>query len=204
MTIRFLARVLSTAVLFTGVVALAQDQATDKAKKPGAMDEKAMMEMMEKAATPGEAHKKLEPMVGTFDVKVKAWMDPSKPPEESTGTSENTWVLGNRFVEMKHQGTMMGQPFNGIGYTGYDNVTKKYVGSWMDSMGTGMMTSKGSMTGNVMTATATAPDPVSGKMVTFTEKVTVTDNDHHKMEMWGPAPNGKNYKMLEIEYTRKQ
>jgi hypothetical protein len=204
MRFRFVTRALAAAVLFTGLVASAQEKPAQKSKKAAPMDEKAMMEMMEKMGAPGEAHQKLEAVVGTFDVKVKMWMDPSKPPEESTGTSENTWVLGNRYVQMKHQGTMMGKPFNGIGYTGYDNVTKQYIGTWMDDMSTGMMVSKGSMTGNVMTSTATAPDMMTGKMATYKEKVTVTDNDHHTFEMWGPAPNGKTYKMLEIEYTRKQ
>ncbi len=179
-------------------------KAAEKGKKAGPMDEKAAMEMMQKAATPGDAHKKLEPVVGTFEAKVKMWMDPSKPPEESTGTSENTWVLGNRFVQMKYEGTMMGQPFSGMGFQGYDNVSKKYVGSWMDTMSTGMMTSTGTMTGNVMKATDTMSDPMSGKAMKTTSQVTVADNDHHTMEMWGPGPDGKNYKMMEITYTRKK
>ena len=208
MSLRFMTRGLLTGVLFTALAASAQDKPmdkpVDKAKRPAAMDEKAAMEAMQKAGTPGEAHKKLEPMVGNFDVRVKMWMDPSKPADESTGTSENTWVLGNRFVQMKYDGTFMGQPFTGIGYTGYDNVTQKYVGTWMDSASTGVMVSKGSMSGNVMTSSASMPDPMTGKVATITEKVTVTDNDHHKMEMWGPGPDGKNYKMMEITYTRKQ
>src|SRR5216683_6542372 len=129
--------------------ALAQEKgAASKGKKPaGPPDEKAMMEMMQKAATPGEAHKKLDAMVGTFDTKVMMWMDPSKPPEESTGVSENKWVLGDRYVEMRYTGTFMGQPFSGLGYQGYDNVTGNYVGTWMDTASTGMMTSSGKMTG---------------------------------------------------------
>jgi hypothetical protein len=186
--------------------ALAQEKGTaSKGKKPaGPPDEKAMMEMMQKAGTPGEAHKKLEAVVGTFDAKVKMWMDPSKPPDESTGVSENKWVLGDRFVEMQYTGTFMGQPFSGIGYQGYDNTTKKYVGTWMDSASTGMMMSTGGMTGNTMTTTAMVADPMTGKMCKITDKVVVADNDHHMMEMWGPDPTGKNYKMMEITYTRKK
>ena len=194
---------LAIAMLIAGV-ASAQEKAPEKKMQAAPMDEKAAMEAMQKAATPGEAHKKLETMVGTFDAKVKIWMDPSKPAEESAGTSENTWVLGNRFVQTKHEGTFMGQPFSGIGYTGYDNVTKKYVGTWMDTSSTGMMVSKGTMAGNVMKSTATMADPVTGKMTTVTMKTTVTDNDHHVMEMWGPGPDGKNYRMMEITYTRKK
>jgi hypothetical protein len=182
--------------------AFAQDKPAEK--KAPAMDEKAAMEAMQKAATPGEAHKKLDAMVGTFDAKVKMWMDPSQPAQESTGTSENVWVLGNRFIETKHQGTFMGQPFSGIGYTGYDNVTKKYIGTWMDTASTGVMVSKGTMAGNVMKSTSTMPDFMTGKMTTVTMKTTVADNDHHTMEMWGPGPDGKNYRMMEITYTRKK
>ena len=189
--------------LSVAALASAQDKPAEKKAAP-AMDEKAAMEAMQKAATPGDAHKKLEPMVGTFDAKIKMWMDPSKPPEESTGTSQNTWVLGNRFIETKHEGTFMGQPFSGIGYTGYDNVTKKYVGTWMDTAGTGVMISKGTMAGKVMTSTATMPDPMTGKMATATMTTTVADNDHHSMEMWGPGPDGKKYKMMQIDYTRKK
>ena len=203
MRFRTLVAGLGIAALAVGVAA-AQDKTAEKKAQPPAMDEKAMMEMMQKAATPGDAHRKLEPMVGTFDAKVKMWMDPSKPAEESTGVSENTWVLGNRFIETKHSGTFMGQPFSGIGYTGYDNVSKKYVGTWMDTASTGVMTSTGAMAGNVMTATATMSDPMTGKTSNATMKTTVTDKDHHTMEMWGPGPDGKNYRMMEITYTRKK
>ena len=198
-------------VLALGMVILASAAAlgADKAKKAGKAgppDEKAMMEAMAKAGTPGEAHKKLDPMVGTFDVKAKMWMDPSKPAEESTGKTESKWVLGNRFVQENFEGTMMGQPFSGMGYWGYDNITKKYTGTWMDSMGTAMMNSTGKMdaSGKVLTYTSMMNDPMTGKLVKITEKVTVTDNDHHMMEMWGPDPSGKNYKMMEITYVRKK
>ena len=177
-------------LLEIGILVSAAMSAEDKPKtSPAPMDEKAAMEMMQKAATPGEAHKKLDAVVGTFDAKVKMWTDPSKPPEESAGTSVNTWVLGDRFVETKYEGMFMGQPFSGIGFTGYDNVTKKYVGTWMDTMSTGMMVSKGTMT---------------GKMSTVREKTIVTDSDHYAMEMWGAGPDGKSYKMMEITYTRRK
>jgi hypothetical protein len=162
------------------------------------------MEAMQKAATPGDEHKKLEPLVGTFDAKVQMWMAPGQPPQESTGTSETTWVLGGRFLETKYQGTFMGQPFSGIGYTGYDNVTKKYIGTWMDTMSTGMMSSSGNMSGKSMKMTASMSDPMTGKVSHSTETFTITDNDHNKMEMWDKGPDGKPVKIMEINYTRKK
>ena len=191
------------AVLFAAGIAAAEEKKAAATKPAPPMDPKAAMEAMQKAATPGEAHKKLEATVGTFDTKVKMWMDPSQPPQESTGTAENTWVLGNRWVQTKYEGTFMGQPFSGIGYTGYDNVAKKYVGTWMDTASTGVMTSTGTMKGNVMSSTATMSDPMSGKTVRSMVRTTVTDNDHHTMEMWDTLPNGKKVKVMEIAYTRK-
>ena len=178
--------------------------AADPPKNAPSAHEKAEMEAMMKAATPGEAHQKLSPMVGTFDVKIKMWSAPSAPPVESTGKSVSTWVLGNRWVAENFEGTFMGMPFSGIGYTGYDNIQKIYVGTWMESMSTQMMVSKGSADagGKTMNFTSSMADPMSGKTMPVKEKVTVTDENHHMMEMWSPGPKGKMFKMMEITYTR--
>jgi len=197
----FLRMTLAATCFAVALGASAQEKAKSAAKAPP--DEKAMMEMMAKVATPGENHKKLEPLVGKFDAKITSWMDPSKPPIQSTGTSERKWVLGNRYVEEQFSGSFMDQPFTGIGYTGYDNVGKKYVSIWMDSMSTGIMDMKGTAAGNTISETGSMIDPMSGKPANLKSKMTVTDNDHHKFEMWGPAPDGKTYKMMEINYTRK-
>jgi hypothetical protein len=47
-------------------------------------------------------------------------------------------------------------------------------------------------------------DPMSGRSLPMEDKITVVDNDHHKMEMWTKGPGGKMMKMMEIEYTRKK
>src|SRR5262245_25443356 len=80
-----------------------------------AQDQKAMMEAFQKAATPGPNHKMLEMMVGEWTFTNKMWMDPAAPPQESTGTSSYKSILGGRYVEHTHHGTMMGMPFEGRG-----------------------------------------------------------------------------------------
>src|SRR6185369_14935429 len=122
--------------------------ADEPQKKEMSAEEKAAMEAMMKAMTPGDAHKLLDGMAGTWDAKVTMWMAPGQEPTVSTGTSENSWVLGNREMMEKFSGTFMGMPFSGIGYTGYDNIKKQYWGTWMDSMSTGMMMSTGSTADN--------------------------------------------------------
>jgi len=201
--------ILAAAALLVVIAALAIG-ADEKAKKTapaaGKMDEKAMMEMMAKYSTPGAEHKKLESFVGSWDTTVKMWMDPNAPAQESKGKAENKMALGGRFLEQNYEGTFMNQPFTGMGYTGYDLYKKQYVGAWMDSMGTTIMSSTGTAdpSGKTMTFTGTMDDYMTGKKANFKEVITVVDDDHHTFEMWWPAPDGKMFKTMEINYTRRK
>jgi hypothetical protein len=187
-------------VAFTAALAFADDP---KAK---AGPSQAEMEAMMKAATPGDAHKKLNPMAGTFTADVKMWMQPGAPPSGGTGVAENRWALDGRFLQQNFTGTFMGMPFTGVGYTGYDNIRKKYIGTWMDTMTTSMMISTGTANadGKSYTFTSSMDDPMTGKSSPVKETVTVVDDDHHTLEMWGAGPDGKMFKMMEIAYTRKK
>ncbi len=196
------AHVLATLAI---IVVLAALPAAAQQDKPMSAEEKAAMEAWMKFATPGPNHKLLEPFVGTWSATTTWWEAPGAPPSISQGTSENTWVLGGRFVQQKVTAEMMGQPFEGIGYTGYDNYQKQFVGTWMDSMGTMVMVSSGraDASGKVLTFTAKIDDVVTGKNVTVREVTRVVDNNHHVFEMYGPDKSGKEFKTMEITYTRK-
>jgi hypothetical protein len=191
------------AILLSSMAVIAQEHQHSKMQM--STEQKAAMDAMMKAATPGDAHKKLSSIVGTWDAKVTMWMDPAAPPTVSSGTSKNKWVLGGRWIQQNFSGTMMGRPFSGIGYTGYDNIKKQYVATWMDDMSTQMMVSSGNASDDkTYEFSAVVDDPVTGKPAPLKEKMTYVDNDHHLFEMWGPAPDGKTYKMMEINYTRKK
>lgn len=168
--------------------------------------EQAEMEKWMAAGTPGAPHKALEPLVGTFHVKASMWHAPGAPPEVSEGVSENRWIMGGRYLEQTFKGSMMGMPFEGVGYTGYDNIKKRYWGTWMDSMSTAIMTSNGKTTdgGKTFTFDATMSDAISGKDMKIKEKMVVKSADEHIFEMWGPDKKGKNFKMMELHYTRKK
>jgi len=171
----------------------------------GMPDQKQMMDMMAQMGAPGDHHKMLASFVGTWDAKMSSWMMPGQPPMESSGTSTMTMILGGRYLQEQFTGSFNGQPFHGIGYTGYDNAMKKYVGTWMDDMGTAIMEMQGDLdaSGKVMNYTSEMADPMSGTMQTTREVMTVTDNDHHMFQMFAAGPDGKDMKIMEINYTRK-
>src|SRR5205807_8613951 len=146
-------------LLLSSLAVFAADPA--KKKEPTA-EEKAAMDAMMKAASPGEQHKKLESLVGTWNATMKMYMQPGAPAQESHGTAVDEAILGGRFVQEKFNGQFMGMPFNGIGYFGYDNMKKQYVASWIDNMGTSLMTLTGtSDSPNEFTFKGSAPDPMT-------------------------------------------
>lgn len=174
-----------------------------KHEKP--MDEKAMMELWKQAATPGEPHKQFAALAGSWTTQTKEWMEPGKPPTESTGTAEMKMLLDGRFLYQEYNGQMMGQPFNGIGIDAYDNIRKKYVTAWMDTMGTGIFIMEGTASpdGKTITLKGSHPEPDGGQM-SHRAIWKLIDADHQTFEMYGAHHGQQETKMMEITYTRSK
>lgn len=191
-----------------GLVAAQTVGVSDGQAKPSAVASQAksaaLAKAMEVAMTPGEGQKRLEPMIGTFNVRIRVWVDPSKPPVESQGTSVNVWVLGHRYIQSMLSGHTLDEPFNGIGYIGYDNVGKNYEVAWMDDASTAMTLYRGGFGGAGKTAKlkATVPSSVTGKPTPVEMRMTLADNGDHVTELWGQGMGGKAFKMMELLHTR--
>ncbi len=108
------------------------------AQPEGEVDMDAMMQMMAKAATPGEQHAQLAEAAGDWKAHTKFAMGPGEMTEGEATMSVGT-ILGGRFTKSSFEGEFAGDPFHGIGITGYDNVKQEYVSIWMDSFTTGIM-----------------------------------------------------------------
>jgi hypothetical protein len=165
-----------------------------------AEDMKKMMEM----SKPGPEHQKLKDMAGTWEAEGKMFMPPGG---KTTGTMTMKMVLGDRYLQMKFEGTsdmgMGAQPFHGQGLQGYDRVKKKYVGTWADDMGTGIMTSEGTCDGSTMTMEGSFMDPMTGQDCKTKEVTTIKDKDHMTYEMNASQGGSPMVKVFEINYTRK-
>src|SRR4051812_3137746 len=105
------------------------------------------------AATPGKEHQHLSSEAGVWNGKTTMYM-PGAEPMESVCVSTITPIMDGRYTKCEIKGDMPGMgPFEGFGLYGYDKVSKKYVSSWIDNQGTGMMTGTGELSddGKVMT-----------------------------------------------------
>jgi hypothetical protein len=171
---------------------------------PVEFSEQIMMEKWAEFMTTGPAHRVLDPKVGTWDVQVTMYM-PDGSSQASTGTSQIAWIMDGHYLQEQVQGNFGGMPFQGTGTTAFDNMKQRYVSSWIDSMGTGIMIAEGCWdpARRTFTYTGQGPDVVRGHYVPVRSVETQVDANHWKVEMWGPAPDGKEMKSMELAYTRR-
>ena len=180
------------------------DDAKPAAAPDMSAEQKAMMEAYIKAGTPGEQHAALKKMEGDYELTVTGWDAPGAPPTVDKGTATRKMALDGRVMVEMMQGTNHGQPFQGHGMQGYDNVSGKYWGTWNDSMSTGVMVSEGSCdAAGACEFTGSWNDPITkGKLVAHM-KTRWTDDNTEVFEMYAPGPDGKDFKMMEITYKKK-
>jgi hypothetical protein len=170
------------------------------------VSEAEMMKNWTAFMTPGPAHKVLDGAVGSWTTHMKYSMTPGGPMQESDGTSDIEWVMGGRYIHESAHGSAMGHPFEGAGVFGFDNIKKKYVGGWIDNMGTGLMTSEGTYDASkkALTYMSSGPDASVTKYVPMRTVQTFVDANHFKLEMYAPDTHGKEYKSMEIVYSRSR
>ena len=180
---------------------------------PSAEDMQKMMAQMMELSKTGENHKLLASLDGTWNRTVKMWMDGDtrKKPDVSKITAVRKSIMDGRYVVMDVNGKMeMPGPdgkkkevaFKGLGTEGYDNVKKKFVGTWMDNMGTGIMMSEGDYDPATKTFTYTGEmEMMPGMKQKIREVMKITDKDHMDFEYYEDR-GGKETKTMEIAYTR--
>jgi hypothetical protein len=163
-------------------------------------DMKAMMAY----ATPGDTHKMMAKSVGDWSCAVTMWMAPGAQPMNSTTEAKNEMILGGRYLQQTNTGSFMGQPFEGISTTGYDNAKKIFVNTWVDNMGTGIMYLTGTWdaASSSIIFTGNMVDPSSGKDVAVKETLKIVDDTHEEMTMYMMA-GGQEFKSMDIKMTKK-
>lgn len=171
-----------------------------------------MMQMMELMKT-NENHKLLADLDGTWDYTLKFSPAPGAPEQQSKGTAVRKSIMGGRYVVMDvtgkikmpgADGKLKEMEFKGQGTEGYDNAKKKFVGSWIDNMSTGILMSEGDYDAGSKAFTYTAEMEMAPGMKTKVREVMkVVDKNHMSFE-WYEDRGGQEAKTMEINYTRRK
>jgi len=209
---RFAAALLTVVGLTAGAIAIAEPG--KDAKPAGEFEFKlpagwtqADLEKCMLAGTPGKQQERLAADKGEWTGKTTTWMGPEGEPMSGECTCTVTPILDGRFTLVEVKGEMpKGVPYHGQGYHGFDNVSQKFVCSWVDNHSTGMAIGEGALSkdGKELTWQLTFNCPLTGKPAKMRQIETKTGENGKTLVMYGPEPkSGKEYKMLSIELTRK-
>jgi hypothetical protein len=152
--------------------------------------------------TPTDAHKALARLAGDYEVACKFYVAKDQPPVEEKGQARLRMVLDGRFLQERFDGQYMGQPFQGIGVTGFDTMTGRHFSTWMDSWTTFVVKFDGEVdaAGAVYTYKAEVPGPQGVKKTRTV--TTIRSADVHVFEYFETGADGVETKTMELTYTR--
>ena len=175
----------------------------DKEKSPADQAQAAMMEAWAKLAEPGEHHKHLNALAGSWKTTTKWWMGPGEP-DISQGSCKNEWILGGRFLAMDFKSMSQEHPFEGFGLLGYDKGKKQHFQVWCDTMGTMVNLSYGTSddSGKVFTYTSTYDDPMTRQAKKMKMVTKVINDNKHVFTIHNIDKDGKATQELEVTYVR--
>lgn len=155
--------------------------------------------------TPGEIHKMMASWDGNWEGDVKMWMAPGQDPVSSKATSVNRMILGGRYQESRTTGNFYGMPLEGISTMAYDNSKKRFLNTWIDNFGTGMVFMEGTWdpATKTMEFKGKGLDPLIGKEIPMRQTIKILDDNTQLMEMYSTPEGGKEMKSMEITMKRK-
>jgi Protein of unknown function (DUF1579) len=164
-----------------------------------------VLAQMPPAPKPGPEHELLKRDVGVWDATVEMQGPPGTPPAVSKGTETVSLIGGGLWLLTEFKGEMMGQAFEGRGATGYDPNKKKYVGTWVDSMSTGLSLVEATLDASkkVLTGTMETTDP-TGAPTKMKEVTEWKDADNRLFTLYMALPDGKELPVMTITYKRRK
>ncbi|HUR27124.1 MAG TPA: DUF1579 domain-containing protein [Planctomycetota bacterium] len=150
---------------------------------------------------PGPEHEMIAHSVGTWDATMTDYMSGGTV---SKGVSTRKMTGGGFWLVEDYTGQMAGGVFSGHGVTGYDQAKKKYVGMWVDSMSSAMMTTESTYDAGTHKLTAEGMMPMGTEMVPITLVSQDVDDDTQVFTMSMAGEDGKPMVAIKIDYKRRK
>lgn len=142
---------------------------------------------------PTEKHEWLKKFVGTWDTESKAISAPGEPGFECNGTITSK-SLGGFWIVNEMKASLAGNEFSGMQTVGYDSKSKKYVGTWVDSMNGYMWKYEGTVSEDGSTLTLNAKGPnmlVPGEETNYRDIYQFKSKDEMVIKSEMEGPDGK-------------
>jgi hypothetical protein len=156
-------------------------------------------------ATPGPIHKEMAKRAGEYTTHSKFSFKPGAPAQETDGSSKLTMILGGRYLQDEHMGTLLGMPVSSLHLYGFNNATQNYEAVWMYTGHTGFMSMSGKSSDDGKTINyAASYDGEDGKKVNLDMVFRNIDDDHFSVALIAKGHDGGQGPTLETTYSRKK
>lgn len=153
---------------------------------------------------PGEEHRKLEVLAGTWDVTLSLPAGPGRH-VEGTATCRGAWTLDGRFLRQEYTSTFNDKPLTVVRYLGFDRHRGVYVEIQFESTHTDVLVGEGTLSadGRTFTASGRHVDAVSGEIVPVRTVTTIEDDDTFRVEMFYASASGADTRTITLRHRRR-
>lgn len=109
-----------------------------------------------------------------------------------------------RFLAYDTRGTISGAQYEGNCVLGYDNGKRKFVKTWFDNMGTGILVLEGDYDEKTQKVdfNGTTMDPLTREMVKVHQVWNISSPEKQVLEIYSQSKEGKKIKTMEIISSR--
>lgn len=178
-------------------------------RSPG-LDVRVVNQAKEKAKNAGKQNAEvLSPLIGEWNYTVTIWTEPGATPNTATGRITNDMVLDDRylsgsFIDDRNIGGSQ-VSVKGQSLIGFNSQKNSYSSVWVDTISTGMMVGSGKFDDKekVINETGKYTDLLEGNEKEYRAELQFTDRDSYKRTIFTTDKAGKEFKMMEIAYSRK-
>lgn len=156
-----------------------------------------------KYVSPAEFHQLLKKYTGKWNVEISMWMGGAQP-KLIKASSNNIMEFGDRFLQVKQNGLMMGMPYENATTIGYNRASEKVELTSFNNMGTGMLYLSGDYDKTTKKAVVTGQmaNPTGGNDI-MVKQVISFGTDYLLIENFDKTENSPEKKTMQYKLTRK-
>jgi hypothetical protein len=167
---------------------------------------------------PGEMHRRLNALVGEWNVKMTLYIAGGSAAKPITATDlicHREWLAetGNRHLRDVTRGMVGGNPYYRLGILSYSNIDKRYEWNTVDALNANMMTYKGargsgSTEGDIVmsgefTDQGVLGDAYIGKSIGQKTVIRIESAERHVFELYFKPPGEKERLVARADYSRR-
>ena len=177
-------------------------QATAPAAPASAVEDEIVRQMA--VSRPGAEHRWLDPLVGSWNVDLR-WLGNARAETRMSGTSENRWILGGRFLLCESAAGEEPARAEGTTIYGYDSREKRFFSLTLNNLATSYEERSGSYDPVTQSFLLSGRErnESTGSVLVHRQVLKIEGPDRYVVSGYADAGGRTPVKLLEAVFTRR-